>query len=99
MPKVIFLPNAGRNLVKLREFIVIHNREAAARAARVILEAADSLGTHPQQGRPCEELLEYRELIIPFGASGYMLRYRIENETIYVVAIKHCKEAGFEGDG
>ena len=97
MPKVVFLLNAGRNLVKLREFLEEHNKDAAARAARLILDAADSLKKHPLLGRPCGDLPEFRDLVIPFGSAGYVLRYRIEDDTVYVVAVKHMKEAGFSG--
>jgi hypothetical protein len=33
--------------------------------------------------------------MIPFGASGYVLRYRLQGDTIFIIAIKHGKEAGF----
>lgn len=95
MQKIIFLPNAVRNLEKLREFLEARNRSAAARAARIILAAASTLKTHPYLGLPCENLPDYRDLIVPFGSSGYVIRYRIDGETISIVAVKHGKEAGF----
>jgi len=95
MPKIVFLPNAGRNLVKLKEFLEEHSKEAAGRDARLILDAADGLKKHPLLGRPCDDLPEHRDLVIPFGAGGYVLRYRIEGDTIYIVAVKHTNEAGF----
>ena len=33
--------------------------------------------------------------MIPFGASGYVLRYRLQDDTIFIIAVKHGKEAGF----
>ena len=38
-----------------------------------------------------------RELIIPFGDSGYVALYRYDSkaDTIYVLAFRHQKEAGF----
>jgi plasmid stabilization system protein ParE len=38
-------------------------------------------------------------MVIPFGASGYVLRYRVEADTVFIVAIKHGKEAGFSDEG
>jgi hypothetical protein len=45
-------------------------------------------------GKPAEELSDYQDLVIPFGAAGYLLRYRIYQGAIYIVAIRHGKEAG-----
>ena len=97
MPKIVFLPNAGRNLAKLREFLAIHNNDAATKAACLILETTNRLKNHPFLGRPCDDLPEYRDLIIPFGSAGYVLRYRVEGETVFIVAIKHTREVGFSG--
>jgi len=38
---------------------------------------------------------DYHDIVVPFGASGYLLRYRIQGEAIIIIALKHCKEAGF----
>jgi hypothetical protein len=46
-------------------------------------------------GKPVEDLPDFHDLIIPFCASGYVIRYRIQGDTVYIVAVKHCKEAGF----
>jgi plasmid stabilization system protein ParE len=92
MPRIVFSPNAGRNLVRLRQFIAEHNKEAAARAARLILDAANNLKTHPLLGRPVEEMPEYHDLVIPFGSAGYIMRYRIDGEIIFIVGIRHGKE-------
>jgi len=37
----------------------------------------------------------FHDLVIPFGASGYVLRYRIQGDIAFIVTVKHCKEAGF----
>jgi plasmid stabilization system protein ParE len=93
MPKKLkYLPRAGRDLVKLREFIAIHNPEAAARAARCILEAAQRLEQHALLGRLADDMPGHHDLVIPFGTAGYILRYRIEGSMVYVVGIRHGKE-------
>jgi len=76
----------------LRQFIAEHNKEAVARAARLILDAANNLKTHPLLGRPVEEMPEYHDLVIPFGSAGYILRYRIEGEIIFILGIRHGKQ-------
>jgi hypothetical protein len=42
-------------------------------------------------------LPELRELVIPFGGSGYVALYRHEpaDDAVYVLAFRHQKEAGF----
>jgi plasmid stabilization system protein ParE len=38
---------------------------------------------------------EFREWIIDFGDSGYIVRYRIEADTVTILAVRHQKEVGF----
>jgi plasmid stabilization system protein ParE len=34
-----------------------------------------------------------RELFIPFGAGAYVLRYRIDRDTVIVIRVWHSREA------
>jgi hypothetical protein len=38
---------------------------------------------------------EYRERIIPFGESGYVVLYHLEDETAVILAVRHQREAGY----
>jgi len=51
----------------------------------------------PQIGRPLDDLPWLRELIIPFGDSGYVALYHHDTEVdlMYVLAFRHQKEAGY----
>ena len=93
--RIEWLKSAIVDLQRLRDFILPHNREAAQRAFRTIRAASEPLMTNPRIGKPVESLPDCRELIIPFGSSGYVLRYRITGDTVYIHAVKHGKEAGF----
>jgi plasmid stabilization system protein ParE len=98
MPTLIYTFSAQRSLVKLRAFIAQHNPSAAHRASQAILQGASQLKQYPHLGHPVAELpAEFRDLVIPFGNSGYVMRYRyIEAENrVYVLAIRHQREAGF----
>jgi plasmid stabilization system protein ParE len=95
--KVEWLVSAILDLQRLRDFIVSHNPEAAQRAVKIIKAAVAALTANPRVGKPAEDLPDYHDIIIPFGASGYVLRYRLQGETIFIVAVKHGKEAGFSG--
>jgi hypothetical protein len=37
----------------------------------------------------------FRDWVIDFGDSGYVVRYRIENDSVMILAVRHQKEAGF----
>jgi plasmid stabilization system protein ParE len=93
--RIEWLESAILDLQRLREFILPHNMEAAQRAVRLIRTAITPIASNPRIGKPVEDLPEYHDLFIPFGASGYVLRYRVQGDIIFIVAVKHCREAGF----
>lgn len=96
MPQVIFSPEAIIDLKRLREFLRPKNHVVAKRAAKSIISSLQSLNENPHIGRPIEGLSEnFRDWLIDFGNSGYVARYRIQNDVILVLAIRHQKEAGF----
>ncbi len=97
--KIEWLPGAVQDLQRLREFIYSHNKEAAGRAVTIIKGSVKMLSRYEYVGKPAEGLPGYYDLVIPFGASGYVLRYRVEQRTILIVALKHGKEAGFPDEG
>jgi len=94
MPQVIFSPAAIRDLERLRDFLRPKNPSAAKRASETILKAVRALGMHPHMGRLVEDLpQQYREWLIEFGDSGYVVRYRIDENTLTILAVRHQKEA------
>lgn len=96
MPQVIFAPAALDDLERLREFLRPRNSAAAKRAAVAITKAVQLLGQHPQVGRPAEEMdIEFRELLIDFGDSGYIALYRYEGDLVTVLSLRHQKEVGY----
>lgn len=94
MRKIVWLDKAADDVARLREFIAPHNKDAAKRAARTILDGSKILQYYPYIAHPVEDLPDFHELIIPFGAGSYILRYRIEAETVYIVGVRHSREAG-----
>jgi len=93
--EIVWLPEAVGDLVRLRDFIQQKNPRAAQQAASRIGEATLILKENPEAGRPVEEVMPFRELIIPFGSGNYVLRYRIESSRIVIVRVRHSKELGF----
>lgn len=96
MPQVRFAPRALRDLERLREFLRPKSSDVAKRAAAIIKKAVQALGQQPQIGRPADNLdPEYRELLIDFGDSGYIVLYRYDGDSVTVLTIRHQKEVGF----
>jgi plasmid stabilization system protein ParE len=89
--RLVWSPAARRDVIRLREFIEPHNPSAARAAAEVLKRAANTLLEHPAMGRRMEDR-EDRELFIPFGQRGYILRYRLHGETIVILRIWHGLE-------
>ncbi len=95
MPQVRFSPAALRDLERLREFLRSRDAGAAKRAANAIIKSIHVLGQYPQIGRPVDEMeIEYRELLIDFGDSGYVALYRYEANLVTVLALRHQRQAG-----
>ena len=67
------------------------------RAGQAIERQFALLETEPEIGRPFDDLPELRELIVPFGDSGYVALYHheVKNHSVYVLAFRHQKEAGY----
>ncbi len=54
------------------------------------------LAKQPGIGRPAEEMsTDYREWIIDFGDSGYIVFYRFDGRAAYLLAVRHQREAGY----
>ncbi len=97
MPRVIITEGAARGLEHCRRFLMGKNPQAAKRAGQVISQQFALLETHPDIGRPLDDLPELRELVIGFGDSGYvsLYRYEIQTDTVYMLAFRHQKETGY----
>jgi plasmid stabilization system protein ParE len=97
VPQIIITEAAVQGLERCRLFLREKNPLAATRATQAIKNSLALLQTEPEIGRPVEDLPELRELIIPFGDSGYVALYRYETKTssLYVLAFRHQKEAGY----
>lgn len=97
MPRIIVTPGAARGLERCRQFLAEKNPLAARRAATAIKQQLLVLSKQPEIGRPDPDMPELRELVIEFGDSGYIALYRYEPnlDAVFVLAIRHHKEAGY----
>lgn len=97
MSRLIITERAAQGLERCRQFLDEKNFHAMKRAAFAIEHGLIGLEIEPEIGRLFDELPELRELLIPFGDSGYvaLYRYEIASDTVYVLAFRHQKEAGY----
>jgi plasmid stabilization system protein ParE len=98
MSRIIITERAVQGMERCRSFLEEKNPNASKGAAQVIGYHFSLLETKPEIGRPLDDLPELRELIIPFGDSGYVTLYRLEkgDDFVYILAFRHQKEAGYE---
>jgi toxin ParE1/3/4 len=98
MPRVIWSPYALFGVQRAYRFLVEKDKDAANAMAALLFKHADVLEKFPNAGRPAADLNpEHRELIIPFGACGYVLLYHFDEDrtTVTVLAVRHQKEIGY----
>ena len=97
--KVRFTPEAEADLLRLFDFLLEQDVAAAETARTAIAKAIELLKVFPFA---CRKALGgdgnpfLRELIIPFGASGYVALFEIENSDIVtVLAVRHQREEDY----
>ncbi len=91
---VRFAPAAAKDLQRLFDFLAGRDVKAARRARTAIAKGVGFLRTFPfscRKASPDHPFL--RELIISFGANGYVALFEIEDDkTVTVLAIRHQRE-------
>jgi plasmid stabilization system protein ParE len=89
-----WLPAAVLDLARLRDFIRVHNPDAAGRAAKRILASVRQMQAHPLIGRPVIDIdsPKLRDFFIPFGRAGYWVRYTVSDDEIIIVRIWSSRE-------
>ena len=96
MSRLIWSPSALLDVQRLYRFLAPKNSEAAKRAVQAIRLGVKVLEQQPGLGRPVEDMdNEFRDWIIDFGESGYVARYRVDQQSITILAVRHQKEVGF----
>ncbi len=99
---VEFTRGAEDDLVRLYDFLLdraetLEELDVADEAVKVIRQAALShLSTTPYSYRKVGSRSVLRELIIPFGTTGYILRFDIRSpELVLVIGARHQREEDF----
>jgi plasmid stabilization system protein ParE len=95
--RVRFTQGAEADLVRLYEFILDRDEAEwalAERALEAIRNAVKSLEFSPFSYRKAIRGNPFlRELVIPFGAAGYVALFEIDdNKTVTILAVRHQRE-------
>lgn len=95
--RVRYTRAAREDLHRLFTYLAEHDPQAARRARDAIVKAAAFLAEFPFSCRKAEAANPFlRELLIPFGSSGYVALYEIEEpETVTLLAIRHQREEDY----
>ena len=92
--QVRYTRGARDDLVRLYQFLLDHDVDAAERALSAIRQGTDALGTFPFTCRKVEKHNPFlRELVVSFGSSGYVVLFEIEDrQQITILAVRHQRE-------
>lgn len=93
---VRFTKEAEDDLLRLIDFLVVQDLNAARKAQVAITEAVKFLTIFPFSCRKAEGSSGnpfVRELLIPFGNAGYVALFEIEDaKTVSILAVRHQRE-------
>ncbi|MEH7910320.1 type II toxin-antitoxin system RelE/ParE family toxin [Rhizobium laguerreae] len=85
------------DLDRLADFLIEHDPDLAERAINAIQKALMILEDFPLMARRAsadDPLL--RELVVPFGSAGYVILFKVMNETsVIVLAVRHQREEDY----
>lgn len=98
MARLIYSRAAMADMERLTDFLMQSDPVAAEDTVRLIEEAVGVLRNHPLIGRSAEA--DLRELIASRGQSGYVVLYRFDpaQDLVFLLAVRHQREAGYSGD-
>jgi len=91
---ILLSSEAISDIDRLRTFLEVKNPSAAARAIEAIWKALEIVEQFPALGL-ATEAPSIRQIVVPFGSSAYIVRYRVLDATgsLYVTRIWHGREA------
>ena len=105
MSRIELAPEVGDDLDRILDYLaqyqvenpVLRIREIPVLRVREIIEALNVLEHNPLIGHPANN--DKRELVIGRNSHGYVALYRYvaEVDTVFVLAVRNQREAGFAG--
>jgi len=93
--RIIYSAAALEDLERIVDFLQETSTDSALEALAQIRSAIGVLGAHPRIGRRVRG--QMRELVISWGAAGYVALYRVDASlgVVRILRIRHQREAGY----
>ena len=97
MTRIELAPEVGDDFDRILGYLAQYQVENPVLRIREIIEAINVLEHNPLIGRPAHN--DKRELVIGRRSHGYVALYRYvaEVDTVFVLAVRSQREAGFAG--
>lgn len=97
MSRIELAPEVGDDLDRILDYLAEYQIENPLLRIREIIESLNVLEHNPLIGRPANN--DKRELVIGRRSLGYVALYRYvaEVDTVFVLAVRSQREAGFAG--
>jgi plasmid stabilization system protein ParE len=92
MAEIEFARRAQTDLQRLRAWLADVDPDAARRAAIAIVNAIERLGRFPGMAPPVKGS-DVRELQVPFGRYGYVVRYVLQEDRVLITRVFHGRES------
>jgi plasmid stabilization system protein ParE len=94
---VRFTPEAKEDVVRLYSFLLETDIDSAEKALEALTKSVSFLQDFPFSCRKVfPENPFLRELLVPFGSSGYVVLFEIQEEwMVTVLAIRHQREGDY----
>ena len=89
---IVWTDDAVTNLEAIFTYVAAFNPSAAQRLAERLRAQADRLAVFPHRGRDAGEGRREMTTVWP-----YILRYRVEDETVIILRIRHGAQAEEQG--
>ena len=98
MARIEIAPDVNDDLDRIFDHLAQHDLDHAAERVREIIDAISVLERNPLIGRPAQR--DKRELVIGRRSHGYVALYRYapEIDTVFVLALRSQREAGYRHD-
>ena len=92
--QILFTRVARDDIKRLYTFLAQQDKHAAIEAKKAIFKATELLKTFPFTCRKAQVDNPFlRELVISFGANGYVALFEIEeNNIVTILAVRHQRE-------
>jgi plasmid stabilization system protein ParE len=93
--RIELAPEVAEDFERILDHLAHHEVENAGQRIGEIIAALDILEQNPLIGRPAQN--DKHELVIGRGSHGYVALYRYvpEMDTVFVLAIRSQREAGY----